>query len=139
MAVRNKPRQCLLYRNSDDRCVNSCGLVNIELYLLLLRLNCAIVKWKIYYRFIQDIYSLYVYRRNKYDQRGNGFSAVLYDILGSHCNEYEGYCNLVCDAVWYDTKCFGITFVCSADDRGRGFLRKVGTFGQTTRVMWGTS
>lgn len=34
--------------------------------------------------------------------------------------------------------CFGIAFFCSADDRDRGFLRKVGTFGQTTRVTRST-
>jgi hypothetical protein len=69
----------------------------------LLRLNCTIVIWKIYYRFKVDIlvYSLYVYRRKEYDDRSKGFSSVLYDILGSNCNEYEGYCNLVCDAVWF--------------------------------------
>jgi hypothetical protein len=80
--------------------------------------------WKIYYRFKEDIHSLYVYRRKKFYLRGNGFAAVLYDILGSHCNEYECYRNLVCDAEW----CFGTAFFCSADDGSRGFLRNVGVF-----------
>ena len=116
-------------------CKQLCTSKYLVIFVLL-RFNCAIVIRKIYYRFKQDIYSLYVYRRKKCDQRSNGFSAVLYDILGYHCNEYEGYFNLVCDAVWYDRNLplFRHYNLLQCWRWGRRFLRNFGTFVQTTRV-----